>query len=125
MLLPVIRTAYELLGRVDESAALDELPGLKINYDPAWAPEAGTEVVEGHWHIDSGATLIGREGPGPPEPGGAWELACRLVSRYEFADARILRGVYAGSGWSERCALGAGLGGRLTRLRLGQMRGER
>jgi uncharacterized protein (UPF0548 family) len=56
-------------------------------------------VVEGHWHVDSFATLIGREAPGPPQHGGPWELACRLVSEYEFADARILRGVYRqGSG---------------------------
>jgi uncharacterized protein (UPF0548 family) len=47
-----------------------------------------------HWHVDSGTTVIGREAPGPPEAGGAWEIACRLVSEYEFADARILRGVY-------------------------------
>ncbi len=89
----------QLLARVDEGATLDELPGLQINYDPARAPEAGSEIVEGHWHVDSAATLIGREGPGPPEPGGPWEIACHLVSEYEFADARILRGVYRqGSG---------------------------
>jgi hypothetical protein len=56
----------QLLGRVDESAVLDELPRLEINYDPARAPEAGSKVVEGHWHVDSSATLIGREGPGRP-----------------------------------------------------------
>src|SRR3984885_5916490 len=84
----------QLLGRVDERAVLDEMRGLELNSDPARAPEAGSEVVEGHWHVDSCATLIGREGPGPPEHGGAWELACHLVSEYEFADARILRGVY-------------------------------
>jgi uncharacterized protein (UPF0548 family) len=78
---------------------LDQLPRLEINYDPALAPESGSKIVEGHRHVDSSATLIGCEGPGPPEPGGAWELACRLVSEYEFADARIVRGVYRqGSG---------------------------
>src|SRR5205823_8917271 len=49
---------------------------------------------EGHWHVDSGATVIGQERPGPPEHGGPWETACRLLSEYEFADARILRGAY-------------------------------
>jgi uncharacterized protein (UPF0548 family) len=83
-----------LLSHIDEPAALDELAGRRINYDPARAPEHGAEAVEGHWHVDSGATVIGREEPGPPERGGAWETACRLVSQYEFADARILRGVY-------------------------------
>jgi hypothetical protein len=37
----------QLLGRVDESAVLDELLRLEINYDPARAPEAGSNVVEG------------------------------------------------------------------------------
>jgi uncharacterized protein (UPF0548 family) len=83
-----------LFGSVDEAAALDELGGLDINYDPAHAPEDGR--AEGHWHVDSAATVIGREAPGPPAPGGPWETARRLVSQYEFADARILRGVYRG-----------------------------
>ena len=83
-----------LFSHLDEAAALDELAKLAINYDPARAPEHGPEAVEGHWHVDSGATVIGREEPGPPEDGGPWETACRLVGEYEFADARILRGVY-------------------------------
>lgn len=83
-----------LLRGLDESAALDELSHLSLNYDPAQAPEDGTGTVEGHWHLDSGAVVIGQERPGPPEPGGPWDIACRLVGQYEFADARILRGVY-------------------------------
>jgi uncharacterized protein (UPF0548 family) len=83
-----------LLSKVDESTRLGELSRRRVNYDPAEAPEHGAEGVEGHWHVDSGTTVIGREEPGPPEYGGAWETARRLVSQYEFADARILRGVY-------------------------------
>jgi uncharacterized protein (UPF0548 family) len=86
--------AESLLSQVDERAALDRLSGLGVNYDAARAPEEGVTSVEGHWHVDSGATVIGREGPGAPEPTGPWETACRLVSQYEFADAMILRGVY-------------------------------
>jgi uncharacterized protein (UPF0548 family) len=87
-----------LLRGLDEPAVLDELSGLRVNYDPARAPEHGAEAVEGHWHVDSGAVVIGHEAPGPPEPDGAWEIACRLVGQYEFADARILRGVYRPGG---------------------------
>ncbi len=83
-----------LLSQIDDAAALDELSGLRINYDQAHAPDSGFEAAEGHWHVDSGTTQLGREGPGPPEDGGLWEKACRLVGQYEFADARILRGVY-------------------------------
>jgi uncharacterized protein (UPF0548 family) len=81
-----------LLSSIDEAAALDSLRDLTVNYDPARAPEDGQ--AEGHWHVDSVATLIGRETPGPPEHDGAWEIACRLVSQYEFADARVLRAAY-------------------------------
>lgn len=81
-----------LLGRVNEVSALDGLRRRKINYDPAKAPEDGQP--EGHWHVDSGATLVGRESPGTPVPGGPWATACLLVSQYEFADSRILRAVY-------------------------------
>jgi hypothetical protein len=49
----------ELLGRVDESAVLDELPRLEINYDPARAPEAGSNVVEGQ------RSMVGRPLPVP------------------------------------------------------------
>jgi len=85
-----------LLAHVDDGAALDGLRRLSINYDPERAPQDGR--AEGHWHVDSAATVIGRESPGPPERGGPWEIACRLVSEYEFADARILRAVYRGGG---------------------------
>ncbi len=87
-----------ILSHVREGAALDGLSALRVNYDPARAPEHGSDAVEGYWHVDSRAKVIGREGPGPPEQGGPWDIACRLVSEYEFADARILRGVYRRGG---------------------------
>jgi uncharacterized protein (UPF0548 family) len=77
---------------VDEASALDSLRGRQVNYDPAHAPEDGSP--EGHWHVDSGAVLIGHEPPGDPVPDGPWEIARELVTRYEFADERILRAVY-------------------------------
>jgi uncharacterized protein (UPF0548 family) len=91
----------QLLSRVDEGAELDRLPGLLVNYDQGDAPRNGpaaapghSRAEPGHWHVDSGVTQIGQEAPGEPEPDGPWATACRLVSQYEFADARILRGVY-------------------------------
>lgn len=83
-----------LFGQIDEGTALDQLSKLRVNYDPAKAPEDGAVAVEGHWHVDSDATVLGDEGRGPPEHGGVWATACRLVSEYEFADARVLRGAY-------------------------------
>ena len=90
--------SQSLLSHVDEGAALDRLAGLHVNYDQALAPEEGVASFDGHWHVDSGATVIGREEAGAPEKGGPWETACRLVGQYEFADARILRGVYRDGG---------------------------
>ncbi|MBV9792502.1 MAG: DUF1990 family protein [Actinobacteria bacterium] len=81
-----------LLGPVDEAAALDDLAGRGLNYDPARAPEDGRP--EGRWHVDSVAAVIGQEPPGDPVAGGPWERARQLVGQYEFADARILRAVY-------------------------------
>jgi uncharacterized protein (UPF0548 family) len=83
-----------LLRGIDDAAALDDLSGLHVNYDPAHAPDSGFEAADGHWHVDSGTAQLGREKPGAPEDGGLWANACRLVGQYEFADARILRGVY-------------------------------
>lgn len=34
------------------------------------------------------------EQPGPPEPGGVWELACEILRGYQFTDHRRLRGVF-------------------------------
>jgi uncharacterized protein (UPF0548 family) len=81
-----------LLGRIDEAASLDGLRQRDINYDPALAPQDGRP--EGHWHVDSATTAIGQEPSGPPEQGGPWQMACQLVSQYEFADGPILRAVY-------------------------------
>jgi uncharacterized protein (UPF0548 family) len=86
----------QLFGSVDEAAALDELRHRTVNYDPARAPEDGR--ADGHWHVDSDDTVIGREPPGPPVPGGIWETGCTLVREYEFAEPRILRAVYRAGG---------------------------
>jgi uncharacterized protein DUF1990 len=83
-----------LLAGVDESAALTELRGRTINYDPARAPLDGRPA--GHWHVDSDETVIGLEPPGEPVSGGPWEIACVLVRQYEFAEPRILRAAYRG-----------------------------
>ena len=83
----------QLLAPVDEGTELGQLAGRKINYDPADSPD-GRAVSGGHWHVDSGVTVLGTEAPGEPERAGPWATACLLVSQYEFADARILRGVY-------------------------------
>lgn len=46
------------------------------------------------WHLDSLCISVGREAPGPPVAGGAWEIAVQLVRDYEFAEPGILRGLF-------------------------------
>jgi len=73
---------WPLLPPVDEVSVLYGLHDREVNYDPAGAPEGGRP--EGHWHVDSSATLIGREPPGDPVPDGPRATACILASQYEF-----------------------------------------
>lgn len=77
--------------RVDLSAALAALRDREVNYDQATAPAPDRP---GNWHVDDTRAVIGQEPPGAPIPGGHWEIACELVSEYEFADPRNIRAVY-------------------------------
>jgi uncharacterized protein (UPF0548 family) len=77
---------------VSETAALNDLSGRAVNYDPALAPQDGRAA--GHWHVDAEETVIAQERPGPPVSGAAWDMACSLVREYEFCEPRILRAVY-------------------------------
>jgi uncharacterized protein (UPF0548 family) len=47
------------------------------------------------WRVDDYLQPLPSEAPGPPEPGGTWERARELMRRYEFADPRMIRAVYA------------------------------
>ncbi len=80
-----------VFGLVDEAAVVDGLSARGVNYDAAQAPPS---AQGGRWHEDSAAVLIGQEPPGDPVPGGPWQAARALATRYEFADPGILRAVY-------------------------------
>ena len=73
---------------------LDELAGLRINYDRADGPVSAEDPG---WHVDDGRAVIGHERPGPPEPDGPWERAGCIVRDYGFTDHRRLRGAYRAS----------------------------
>ena len=77
-------------------AAVRRLPDVLTG--PAFAGTAllllTAAAADGHWHVDSGDTVLGQEPPGPPVPGGAWETGCALVRQYEFGDPRIIRALY-------------------------------
>jgi uncharacterized protein (UPF0548 family) len=70
---------------------LAELRRRGYNFDPAdlsrCAPGDG-------WRRDDLRRTLGAERPGPPEPGGRWEIARRLMWGYEFADPSIVYAFY-------------------------------
>ncbi|HEV7624907.1 MAG TPA: DUF1990 family protein [Streptomyces sp.] len=70
--------------------ALRALSALDVNY--ARTHRAPTR--EAGWHIDTLVQPLPCEPAGDPVTGGPWETACRLVRDYQFAEPRILRGIY-------------------------------
>lgn len=64
------------------------LRGIPLNFEPqpieAYSPAQG-------WHADALSQRLPGERPGDPEPGGAWQVARRIVEDYRIADPRIVR----------------------------------
>lgn len=79
-------TRTRLLDRIDPAPVLAEQRSRQVNFDPA--------EVDAGWHHDERRAMLGFEAPGPPEPDGTWETACRLVAAYEQADPSLIRAVY-------------------------------
>ncbi|MFE2379354.1 DUF1990 family protein [Streptomyces sp. NPDC059398] len=73
------------------ASALRSLRGRRVNYS---LPPGGAPARDEGWHVDSLRRPLARERPGDPEPGGAWETACRLVRDYQFPEPGILRALY-------------------------------
>lgn len=69
-------------------AALAHAP---VNFDPAAldldSPPTG-------WHVDDRCQPLPPEPPGDPVPYGSWDVACRLIQGYEFADPSLVRAHY-------------------------------
>ncbi len=74
-----------------DERALRRLRGLhesSFNFDPPSL--AGGERG---WRVDDYCQPLPGEVPGPPQPGGTWERARRMMEDYEFADPSIVRAV--------------------------------
>jgi uncharacterized protein (UPF0548 family) len=80
-----------LLGHPEARRALDDLHNKKPNFDLG---QRAQFTAEKGWRIDHYRQSLPSEQPGPPLPGGSWEIAQRLMRDYEFADPRIIRAVY-------------------------------
>ncbi|MFF0463103.1 DUF1990 family protein [Streptomyces mexicanus] len=75
------------VGRLDAVRVWRDLAGAHVNY-------SADEVRRPAWNIDLHRTALPGERPGPPEPQGPWEQACRLVRDYEFSPPEIVRALY-------------------------------
>jgi hypothetical protein len=71
----------------DPARGLQDIAAYDINYDPA-------DTDGRAWHHDRERHLLGDEEPGEPVPGGPFDIACRLVHDYEFADPKIMRAYF-------------------------------
>ena len=78
------------LGDPGARRILDDLHGRSLNFDPG---EGGFRGGDG-WLSDDYRQPLAPEEPGPPVPGGSWEVAQRLMRDYQFADPAIVRAVY-------------------------------
>jgi uncharacterized protein (UPF0548 family) len=80
------------LGSSRARRALEALRDKTFNFDPDQAEHFTTA---NGWHVDDYRQPLPPEPPGPPTPGGSFEVAQRLMRDYEFADPAIVRAVYA------------------------------
>jgi uncharacterized protein (UPF0548 family) len=71
--------------------ALADLAGRPLNFDPA---ELAGATAKAGWHLDDYREPLAAEPPGEPLAGGSFEIACRLMSDYAFADPSIVRAVF-------------------------------
>ncbi|TYK53383.1 DUF1990 family protein [Actinomadura decatromicini] len=65
-----------------------ELHHRRLNFDPR---QYNMDGPEKGWHVDDYRQRLPPEPPGPPIPGGSWEVARRLTRNYEYADPAIIR----------------------------------
>jgi NAD(P)-dependent dehydrogenase (short-subunit alcohol dehydrogenase family) len=72
-------------------AALDALHARVFNYDVDH-PDRLTAAAG--WRHEKRCQALPAEKPGPPEPGGSWEIARDLMRDYEFADPKMVQAVY-------------------------------
>lgn len=70
---------------------LAELANTPVNYDVDALDLAHPPPA---WNVDDRCQALPGEPPGEPVPGGSWEIACRLIRGYEFADPSLVRAHY-------------------------------
>jgi uncharacterized protein (UPF0548 family) len=79
------------LGSRRARRALEALRDKSFNFDPEQREHF---TGANGWKIDDYTQPLPPEPPGPPVPGGSFEVAQRLMRDYAFADPAIVRAIY-------------------------------
>jgi uncharacterized protein (UPF0548 family) len=79
------------LGDPGARRILDELHDKGLNFEVG--DRRGFRLEDG-WLSDDYCQPLPAEAPGPPVPGGSWEVAQGLMRDYEFADPSMIRAIY-------------------------------
>jgi uncharacterized protein (UPF0548 family) len=80
-----------MIGRPSIQQRLAALAATPVNYD---AEALNLESPPPGWNVDRRCQPLPGEPPGEPVPEGSWEIACRLIRGYEFADPSLVRAHY-------------------------------
>jgi uncharacterized protein (UPF0548 family) len=80
-----------VIGRPSIERRLAGLSGRPVNYD---AEALDVEHPPAGWNVDRRCQPLPPETPGEPVAEGSWEIACRLIRGYEFADPSLVRAHY-------------------------------
>lgn len=86
---PSERHRVRFTAHPDPECGLRGIAAYGVNYDPAETEGRG-------WHHDRVRHRLGDEEPGEPVPGGPFDVACRIVRDYEFAEPSIMRAYFHG-----------------------------
>lgn len=68
-----------------------ELSGRGPNFRPVTFEDAASDP---RWRLDQRRSVLPGEAPGPPRPGGSYEVAREVMIAYGFADPSVVRAVY-------------------------------
>lgn len=70
---------------------LEALAKAEVNFDLERRSEYTEETG---WHLDEYEATLPPEPPGPPVPGGSFEIGKQVMLDYRFPDPRIITGIY-------------------------------
>jgi uncharacterized protein (UPF0548 family) len=84
-------TDLRIVSHPDFRDRLARLRTTELNFRPR---QDGPFTRQQGWRLDHYRRRLPSEPPGPPVPGGSWELAKRLSETYEFADPTLVRAFY-------------------------------